>query len=320
MERLDREEQRADALEALLLLLGPPPRPARSITDTPAPVKVVQLIRRPPDVPETEEDRVCRLEARARVAEERLREAEHRLRQARRLEAVGRLVAGVSHDFNNLLSVIGGAAELVRDGLPPAHALREHADLIAATARTAGGVSRQLLAFARPGRPEPGPVDVAAAVRGLERVFRRLTGDRVTLAFDLGPASPALADAGQVDQVLLNLVINARDAVADRGTVTVHLADAEVGPGHDVLPPGGYVRLTVTDTGAGMTDEVRAKAFEPFYSTKGGSGLGLATVRDAVRSAGGHVEVESAPGRGTAVRVYWPRAASAAGPRAGAAG
>src|SRR5207248_613624 len=133
LERLDREEQRADALEALLLLLSPPPRPARSLTDTPAPVRMAQLIRTLPTAPETEEDRVHRLEARARAAEERLREAEYRLRQARRLEAVGRLVAGVAHDFNNLLSVIGGAAELVRDGLPAGHALREHADLIAAT-------------------------------------------------------------------------------------------------------------------------------------------------------------------------------------------
>jgi signal transduction histidine kinase len=308
LERLDREEQRADALESLLLQLTPPRRPARSITDTPTPVKRLQLVRVPPPAPESDEDRVCRLEARARAAEERLRETEHRLRQARRLEAVGKLVAGVAHDFNNLLAVIGGAAEVVRDGLPAGDALRDHADLIAATARTAGGVSRQLLSFARPARPDPGPVDVAGAVRGLERVFRRLTGDRVRLVLDIGPTPPVLTDAGQVDQVLLNLVINARDAIPDRGTVTVRTGDMTIAPGHPDLPPGGHVVLTVADTGVGMPDEVRAKAFDAFFSTKGGSGLGLATVRDAVRSAGGHVEVESAPAGGTTVRAYWPRA------------
>jgi signal transduction histidine kinase len=297
LDQLARQEERAEMLEGLLLQLTTAPRTRPG--DTPPPGAL--LTRRPRD------------DGRVRELEARLLEAEGRLREARRLEGVGRLVAGVAHDFNNLLTVIGGNAEVVRDSLPPGDPRREPAELIAAAARTAAGVTRQLVALARPSAAEPCPVDLSAAVRGLGLVLRRLVGDRVRLELDPAPtAGPVHADPGRVDQVVINLVVNARDAIADSGTVTVRTSDATVPPGRVGLLPGEYAALTVTDTGCGMTDEVRARMFEPFFTTKGdrGSGLGLATVREIVRGAGGHVEVESAVGRGTTVRVYWPRAAN----------
>jgi signal transduction histidine kinase/PAS domain-containing protein len=255
------------------------------------------------------------LEAQVAAAEAETRDAREQLRRARRLETVGRLVAGVAHDFNNLLTVISGHAQLLRDLLPPADPLLDPADLIIAAAGTSAGVVRQLLAFARPSRPVPCPVDPVAAVRGLERMLGRLAGERVDLEVTLAPfVGPVRVDPGQFDQVLLNLVANARDAIADRGTVAVRVAEAAVNPGRPGWPAdrpaGGYVALTVTDTGCGMADDVKARMFDPFFTTKGedGTGLGLATVRDIVAGAGGHVEVESAPGWGTSVRVFWPKA------------
>ena len=252
-----------------------------------------------------------------RVAElaTRLTEAEQQLRQARRLETVGRLVAGVAHDFNNLLTIIAGNAEVVRDLLPTGDPLRSAVELIVATSHTAAGVARQLLAFSKPGSGVPQLIDPVAAVRAVERTLGRFTGDRIMLEVSLpGSLPPIRVDAGQFDQVLLNLVVNARDAIGESGTVTIRAAEATVPadrPGWPAdRPPGQYVALTVCDTGCGMTDEVKARAFDPFFTTKGdrGSGVGLATVRDAVRGAGGHVEVESSPGWGTSVRVFWPRA------------
>jgi signal transduction histidine kinase len=309
LDQLNRQEQRAEMLEALLLQVTAQAR-SRRPDDTPLPGK---LLARRPDPP-ADPERMRQLEARLRDAEQRLAAADERLRQARRLETIGRLVAGVAHDFNNLLTVISGNAEVVRDWFPPADPRREPAELIAATARTAAGVTRQLLAFARPSAADPCPVDLSAAVRGLERVLRRLVGDRARLELDPAPTvAPVRADPGQIDQVVINLVMNARDAIADSGTVVVRTADATVESGRlgwpTALPPGGYVALTVADTGGGMTDEVKARMFEPFFSTKGdrGTGIGLATVREVVREAGGHIEVESAVGWGTTVRVYWPR-------------
>jgi signal transduction histidine kinase len=310
--RLACQEQRAELLEATLLALAPWSAPPRDdpLTRTPLPAR--WDTRTPADLA----DRLRAAEDRARAAEELLRQAGRRLREARRLEAVGRLAAGIAHDFNNLLTIISGHAELVRDGLPAADRLRESAELIVATARTAAGFTRQLLASARPSPPEPCPIDLSAAVRGLDRVLRRLVGNRARLDLDLAPSvHPVLADPGHVDQVLLNLVINARDALTgEAGVVAVRTADAVIeatGSGWpDAVPPGRYVALTVSDTGCGMADEVRARIFEPFFTTKGdrGHGVGLATVRDAVREAGGYIEVESACGRGTNVRVFWPQA------------
>ena len=296
LHRLDRHERRIELLESAAFGPVPMAQPA-SAAETPMETAWPTLDLRPPPAA----DRLADLEA-------RLGRAEERLHAAARLETVGRLVAGVAHDFNNLLTVVAGAAELIRGNLPTGHQLAEAADLIAATVQTAANVSRQLVHFARPTRSDPCPVDANAAVRAVERTLRRLTGERVALDFLPAPALPLiLADPGQFDQVLLNLLVNARDAITGDGRITIRTARADPG-GRAADGPGGYVAVTVTDTGAGMTEEVRSRVFDPFFTTKpeGGTGLGMSTVRDILLAAGGTIEVDSAPGWGTSVRVYWP--------------
>ncbi|MDB5312491.1 MAG: Blue-light-activated protein [Gemmataceae bacterium] len=284
--------------------------------------RIVSELTRPADATARVRDLETQLaaaEGRADRAEARVREEAGRppeqARQASRLEVVGRLVAGVAHDFNNLLTVISGNAQLVRDLLPPADPLREPTDLIAATADTAARVAGQLLTFTKPAASNPCAICPNATVRAVERMLRRLAGDRVELDLLLTPDVPPIrVDPAQFDQVLLNLVANARDAIPGTGVITVRTARAPVGPDRRgwpaACPAGEYVALTVTDTGCGMTEEVKARMFDPFFTTKGanGTGLGLATVRDIVRGAGGHVEVESAPEWGTSVRVFWAAA------------
>ncbi len=252
------------------------------------------------------------LEARLAAAEARAGAAEAVLRGAVNLATAGRMAAGVAHDFNNLLGVIAGNAELIREALPPGDRHREMVETIARAAYTVAGVSRKLLAVGTPGPPQVVPLDAGGALRALEPILRRLVGNPVRLAFDLAPGLPVIrADATQFDRVVLNLVLNARDATGT-GTITVRAAAAAVEPGRAGWPadraPGPYVAITVSDTGCGMSPDVRAKMFETFFTTKGdrGTGLGLATVREAVTAAGGHVEVESEVGWGTQVRVYWP--------------
>jgi signal transduction histidine kinase len=197
--RLHEQEQRTELLEAALLALATRPAlpPDGPTTHTPPPTAWPKPRTDPPDPPAVGGE----AEDRARAAEEHLRQAGQRLQEARRLETVGRLAAGVAHDFNNLLTVITGHAELLRDGLPAGDRLRESAELIATTARTAARFARQLLTSARPGRAVPCPVDVSAAARGLERVLRRLVGVRVGLELDLAPAVlPVHADPGHVDR------------------------------------------------------------------------------------------------------------------------
>ena len=227
------------------------------------------------------------------------------------------MATGVAHDFHNLLGVIAGNAELVREAFPVGDRHREMAETIARAAHTVAGVSRKLLDIGKPGPPRAAPLDAGGALRALEPILRRLVGNPVRLAFDLAPDLPVIrADATQFDRVVLNLVLNARDATA-AGTITVRAAAAVVEPDRAGWPPGRaageYVALTVSDTGCGMSAEVRAKMFDTFFTTKGdrGTGLGLATVREAVAAAGGHVEVESEVGWGTQVRVFWPPLADA---------
>jgi signal transduction histidine kinase len=314
LDRLMRQERRTESIEAALLRLAPPAGSARfpapphqppSSSSTETPKEILWPRRESRDASKTT-DRVKELEA-------RLMEAEERLRMAARLEIVGRLVAGVSHDFNNLLTIISGHADVIRNELPAGHSLRDTAELISITAHTAAGVTRQLVAFGKPSRPDPCPVDVNSAVRTLERTLGRLTGGRVALNVTLAATVPLIQiDPGQFDQVLINLVVNARDAIRDTGTITVRTAAATVPPGRlgwpSDLPVGEFVVVTVTDTGMGMTEEVKARIFDLFFTTKGdrGNGVGLSTVRDIVKLSGGHIEVESAPDWGTSVRVYWP--------------
>lgn len=243
--------------------------------------------------------------ARRRADAERLR--------AQRFEALGRLAAGVAHDFNNLLAVMLGAVEMAEQALPADEASLR-ADLAAAAdaARRGRALTRQLLTFARRQESQPQRVDVNALVRGMAELLRRIVGPRVRLELALAPeAGAVVADPAQAEQVLLNLVTNARDAVPDGGEVRVETAREN-----------GDLRLTVRDTGVGIPPEVRPHLFEPFFSTKtDGHGLGLATVYGVVTGAGGRVDVESEPGRGAAFHLRLPRAAEgAAAEGAGAEG
>jgi PAS domain S-box-containing protein len=248
--------------------------------------------------------------------------------QAQRLEGIGRLAGGVAHDFNNLLTVIIGCLESLREQVGATPALREDLDQITAAAGRARDLTRQLLAFARKQVIAPVPLDLAEVVRDSERLLQRVVGEDVTLSVETEPGLwPVLCDPAQLEQVILNLVVNARDAMPAGGTLSIAARNAEV---ELLLDPqtgerrlGRWVRLSVRDSGTGMTPEVQAHLFEPFFTTKPsgkGTGLGLATVHGIVAQNGGYIEVESAPGRGTTFDVFLPRAADPpAAPRPGAA-
>ncbi len=247
-----------------------------------------------------------------RAFEER-RELEARLQQSQKLETIGRLVGGVAHDFNNRLLVIMGHAELLRRGTGDNPALESHAEVVLSSARRAADLTRQLLAYGRQQVLNLRPLDMNRIVDGLRRMLERLIGEEIELLTVLGAKNPARADSGQVEQVLLNLVLNARDAMPKGGRVTVETSDIELdGQGGDVgLPTGEYVVLTVSDTGTGIPEAIRTHVFEPFFTTKEmgkGTGLGLATVDGIVRQSGGAIALQSTEGRGTIFTVYLPRA------------
>lgn len=255
-------------------------------------------------------------------AEQALAESEEQLRQAQRMEAVGRLAGGVAHDFNNLLTVIQGHAQLLLDGLGVADPRREDAEEVWRSVKRAATLTRQLLAFSRKQILKPETVDLNVIVASMEKLLRRLIGEEIRfearLAGDLGRV---LADPGQVEQVIMNLVVNARDAMPGGGRLSITTADIELGEEYtsrfsDPVKPGPYVLLTVRDTGIGMTPEVRARIFEPFFTTKEqgqGTGLGLSTVFGIVKQSGGYIWVESTVGAGTTIKLYLPRVAAAAG-------
>jgi two-component system, cell cycle sensor histidine kinase and response regulator CckA len=243
-------------------------------------------------------------------------ELEEELAQAQRLESIGRLAGGVAHDFNNLLTVILGAAETLRDRLAGGRdAPLEEVEEIGAAGQRAAELTRQLLAFARKQPIAPAPLDLNAAVRGAERLLRRALGEDVELRVHLGPSLwTVCCDRGQLEQVILNLAVNARDAMAGGGALTLETRNLPAGEPSPADAPDGaagdWVELRVRDTGTGMTPDVRAHLFEPFFTTKApgkGTGLGLATVYGIVRQGGGHVRVESAPGQGSCFRVLLPR-------------
>jgi nitrogen-specific signal transduction histidine kinase len=254
----------------------------------------------------------------SREAEAERARLEAELRQSQRLEALGQLAAGVAHDFNNLLTAIHGfgeilAARLTDDGL------RRDADEVVQAAERGAALTRQLLAFGRRDDATPAPLDVSELVLGLEALLRRTLGEQVELVLDLGARlQPVLADRGQLEQVLLNLALNARDAMPGGGRLRIAtdcIDRAYLAPGGHELDAERIVRLVVSDTGVGMSQEVQARAFEPFFTTKErgrGTGLGLATVWSIVSRASGALSLHSAEGQGTTVTVLLPAAEAAA--------
>jgi two-component system, cell cycle sensor histidine kinase and response regulator CckA len=244
-------------------------------------------------------------------------ELEGSLRQAQKLETVGRLVGGVAHDFNNRLLVIMGYADLVKRGSAHDPLLASHAEVVVSSARRAADLTRQLLAYSRRQVLRPRPSDLNAVVDGTRRMLERLIGEHIELVTVLGAKFPMLADPGQVEQVLMNLMLNARDAMPHGGRVTLETLDVcvTVEAPIDGLAPGAYVALAVTDTGTGIPEEARAHIFEPFFTTKDvgrGTGLGLATVDGIVRQSGGGIALRSTEGRGSTFTVYLPRATDSA--------
>jgi PAS domain S-box-containing protein len=248
------------------------------------------------------------------------RTLEQQLRQAQKLEAVGRLAGGVAHDFNNRLTVISGQAELMLVELPKDSPLREHAEAVMGSARRAAELTAQLLAFSRRQVARPRPLDLVSIVRGVDLVLKRLVGEEVELVTDLQQVGPVRADPGQVEQVLLNLCTNARDAMPEGGRITIatearHLTADAARSRVDALP-GDYAVLVVTDTGQGMDEDTRQRVFEPFFTTKPpgkGTGLGLSTVYGITVQTGGHVRVYSWPGKGTRFEIWLPQASDGDG-------
>jgi two-component system, cell cycle sensor histidine kinase and response regulator CckA len=247
------------------------------------------------------------------------RRLEAQLRQAQKMEAVGQLAGGIAHDFNNVLAAVTLTAELCLQQVPDGP-VRDGLARILSTAHSASGLTKQLLVFSRQQRVSPVPVDVGAAVEGVREILTRTLGDNIRLAVDLQPLPPVLLDPSQLEQIVLNLAINARDAMPGGGTLTVtttlvDLAEEDVAgraaglrPAGDELRPGRYVELRVGDDGFGMPADVRDRATEPFFTTKAGvgTGLGLATVYGILRSAGGGLTIYSEVDLGTVVRVLLP--------------
>jgi two-component system cell cycle sensor histidine kinase/response regulator CckA len=247
------------------------------------------------------------------------RALEDQFRQAQKMEAVGRLAGGVAHDFNNLLMVISGYTEVLLDELKSSEELQSKAEAIQQAADRATTLTRQLLAFSRKQLLELKVVDVNAIVSDMERLLRPLIGETIELSTHLKPdVGHTRADAGQLEQVIMNLVVNARDAMPTGGKVLIQTERLELDARrreHSLIPTGPYVLLSVSDTGAGMDKETQSRIFEPFFTTKEkgkGTGLGLSTVYGIVKQSGGFIFAHSEMGEGTTFRIYLPRVEDAA--------
>jgi two-component system cell cycle sensor histidine kinase/response regulator CckA len=243
------------------------------------------------------------------------RALEDQFRQAQKMEAVGRLAGGVAHDFNNLLLVISGYAEVILEQLERGSTLHQKAMAIQQSADRATTLTRQLLAFSRKQLLELKVVDVNAIVSDMERLLRPLIGEDIELVTKLTDnLGRTRADSGQLEQVLMNLVVNSKDAMPEGGKITIMTEDVTLDDSyrreHTFIKPGQYIMLSVSDTGVGMSKETQAQIFEPFFTTKEkgkGTGLGLSTVYGIVKQSGGYVFVQSEPDRGSAFRIYLPR-------------
>lgn len=248
----------------------------------------------------------------------RQKRLEAELFQAQKLESVGRLAGGVAHDFNNLLTVINGYADLVLSKLEPDDSLYPFVREISEAGARAASLTQQLLAFSRKQILQPRVIDVNAVVGEIEELLRRLTGEEIQVVFHLEkPLRPIFADPSQMSQVLMNLAMNARDAMPEGGVLTIETANIAVGPEagewQPSIPPGNYVRISVSDTGEGMDQETLEHLFESFYTTKETArsrGLGLSTVYGIIKQSHGHITVSSSAGAGTTFTIYLPEASS----------
>jgi nitrogen-specific signal transduction histidine kinase/ActR/RegA family two-component response regulator len=240
---------------------------------------------------------------------------EQQLRQAQKVEAIGQLAGGIAHDFNNLVGIIIGYSEIFEERLGLDDPLRPKAEQIKKAGRRAASLTRQLLAFSRQQALEPRVLDLNAVIADTLKMLRRLIDENVELVAVPEPALGRVsADQGQIEQIIMNLTVNARDAMPRGGKLTISTGNAEMDDAfvrlHPGAIPGSYVVLSVSDTGCGMDLETQTHIFEPFFTTKGegkGTGLGLATVYGVVKQSGGYISVKSEPGIGSTFRIYLPR-------------
>jgi signal transduction histidine kinase len=257
-----------------------------------------------------------------KAAEEALRQSEQQLRQAQKIEAVGRLAAGVAHDFNNILTAITGHSELLLRQLGADDPRRKNAEQIEKAAYRAAALTRQLLTFSRKQVIELRVLELNAVILNIEKMLRRLIGEDIEFCTLLDSATGHIkADPGQIEQVIMNLAVNARDAMPNGGKLTVTTANTTLDKNQlnnfPNLCAGDYVMITIADTGTGMSEEVKAHLFEPFFTTKPpgkGTGLGLATCFGIVKQNSGHINVHSELGRGTTFKIYFPQVQAALEP------
>jgi hypothetical protein len=261
-----------------------------------------------------------KLEEEVSARTKELRETEGRLFQSQKMDAVGQLAGGIAHDFNNLLAVIINYAILLLEDMDPDDPQREDVSEIQRAGESAATLTRQLLAFSRKEVVRSVVLDLNKVVRGVEKLLHRTIGENIEFVVDLDDVHPTKLDPGQLEQVLLNLAVNARDAMPDGGRLSIRGANTvikESGVEALAVPAGAWVRVDVTDTGTGIEDGLLGQIFEPFFTTKGqtgGTGLGLATVYGTVSQAGGHVRVRSQIGEGTSFSLFFPRVVAADAP------